>query len=247
MIVFLSETKAYEDRMQVIAKKIGFQNLVAIGPKGRAGGLCMLWVNDLEVEILEFNSNMIAIQIKECNVCWSLVGFYGPPYKAKHLKTWINLCALLETIQGPWMCCWDFNVLIDDTEKVRGVCGSSSTPGYLKELMFDLAAMDLGFVGNKFTWSNHRWGRNSIREWLDSGIANIYLRLAFPKATVLHLGGVNSDHCPLLIDTNPDDSFSPRPFRFEAVWAKDPRCYEVINLAWNKNFVGSAGVRTTTL
>ena len=55
-----------------------------------------------------------------------------------------------------------------------------------------------------------------------------------------HLGALNSDHCPLLIDTNPEDAFSPRPFCFEAVWAKDPRCYDVIDLAWKKNVSGSA-------
>ena len=229
--------------MQFVAKKIGFQNFIAIGPKGRAGGICLFWENDLEVDILEYNSNMIAIRIKECNVWWSLVGFYGPPYMAKRLKAWINLRALLETIQGPWLCCGDFNVMMDDFEKEGGVCGSSSIPSYLKDIMFDLGAVDLGFAGNKFTWSNRRWGRNSIRERLDRGIANIEWRLAFPKANVIHLSAVNSDHCPLLIDTNPQDSFSPRPFRFEAVWAKDPRCYEVINQAWKKQFVGSVGFR----
>ena len=54
-----------------------------------------------------------------------------------------------------------------------------------------------------------------------------------------HLGALNSDHCPLLIDTNPNDSFSLRPFRFEAIWAKDPRCYNVIDEAWKNEFYGS--------
>ena len=65
--------------MNVVAKLIRFQNLVALGPKGRAGGICMLWSNEVDIELLEFNSHMIAITIKDCAVSWSLVGFYGPP------------------------------------------------------------------------------------------------------------------------------------------------------------------------
>uniref|UniRef100_A0A2N9HH03 Reverse transcriptase domain-containing protein n=1 Tax=Fagus sylvatica TaxID=28930 RepID=A0A2N9HH03_FAGSY len=193
-IVFLSETKANEDRMQVVAKKIGFQNFIAIGPKGRVGGVCLFWENDLELD------------------------FYGPPYKAKRLKAWINLRALLETIQGPWLCCGDFNVMMDDSEKEGGVSRGISLHGVIVD------GEETPFVSG----------------WTE-GITNIEWRLAFPKANVIHLGAINSDHCPLLIDTNPEDSFSPRPFRFEAVWAKDPRCYEVINQAWKKQFVGSAG------
>ena len=72
------------------------------------------------------------------------------------------------------------------------------------------------------------------------GFVSVGWKLAFPKAAVYHLGALNSDHRPFLVDTNPADYFSPRPFRFEAVWAKDPRCFEVINKAWKKDFLGSA-------
>uniref|UniRef100_A0A2N9H0H1 aminobutyraldehyde dehydrogenase n=1 Tax=Fagus sylvatica TaxID=28930 RepID=A0A2N9H0H1_FAGSY len=188
-ILFLSETKAGEQRMKDVARMIGFQNLVTISPKGRADGICLLCSNDLDVEILESNSHLIAIQIRDCNDLASVAVI--------------------------------FNVVIDDSEKEGGTAGSSSTPSFLKELLFYLAAVDLGFVGNKFTWTNRRWGRHAIRERLDRGIANIDWRLAFPRASVYHLGTVNSDHCPLIINDNPVDSFSPRTFHFDAVWAKD--------------------------
>uniref|UniRef100_A0A2N9HEV9 Uncharacterized protein n=1 Tax=Fagus sylvatica TaxID=28930 RepID=A0A2N9HEV9_FAGSY len=128
----------------------------------------------------------------------------------------------------------------DDTEKDGGKSGSSSTLSFLKNFLFDLSAVDLGFFGNRFTWSNKRWGRHCIRERLDRGFASVGWKLAFPKAAVYHLGALNSNHSPLLVDTNPVDYFAPRPFRFEAVWAKDPRCFEVINKAWKKDFLGSA-------
>ena len=46
-IVFLSETKASDSRINDVEKMIGFLNCVAIGPKGRSGGICLLWLDDL--------------------------------------------------------------------------------------------------------------------------------------------------------------------------------------------------------
>jgi hypothetical protein len=168
-----------------------------------------------------------------------MVGFYGPTYHHKRRKAWINLCALLESFEGPWLCFGDFNSTLDANEKKGGRNGSSSASRYLSELMFDLGVVDLGFVGAKFTWCNNRWGKGCIRERLDRGIANPSWRVAFPRATVLHLGAIQFDHCPILIDTNPVDVHAPRPFRFEAMWANDPRCFNVVNEAWQREVFGS--------
>lgn len=166
MFVFLSETKASDNRMEFVAKAIGFPHFTDIGLKGRAGGICLLWAKEIDVELLEFNANTIAIKVRECNVSWALIGFSGPSNRAKKLKAWTNLHAFLETIEEWWLCFGDLNTIIDDIEKDRGKSGSSSTLSFLKNLLFDLGVVDLGFSGNKFTWSNKRWGRHCIRERL---------------------------------------------------------------------------------
>ena len=99
---------------------------------------------------------MIVISIKDCSVFWTLIDFYGPLYKTKRLKAWIDLHALLVSNQGLWTCFCDFNVIIDDFEKEGGKLGGLSTSSFLKELLFDLAAVDLGFSGCQFTWRNKR-------------------------------------------------------------------------------------------
>ena len=78
-----------------------------------------------------------------------------------------------------------------------------------------------------------RWGNVAIKERLDRGLASISWRLVFLNAFVQHLGALNSDHLPILLDINPNDCFSPCPFRFEAAWIWDERCQEVIEQAWN--------------
>ena len=81
--------------------------------------------------------------------------------------------------------------------------GNSATTNYLKELIFEFGAIDLGCFGNAFTWARGRWGSVVIKKRLDKGIASISWCLAFHIATVTHLGAIKFDHTPILLDTNP--------------------------------------------
>ena len=74
---------------------------------------------------------------------------------------------------------------------------------------------------------------------MDRGISSMSWRLVFPKATIRHLGAINSNHCPTLLDTQPDDHYLPRPFRFEAAWSRDTKCYGIIDEAWKEEVEGS--------
>ena len=45
------------------------------------------------------------------------------------------------------------------------------------------------------------------------------------------------------MDTNPEDSFAHRPFRFEAAWVRDNECNDVVEKAWNEKVGGLALVK----
>ena len=113
----------------------------------------------------------------------------------------------------------------------------------LKELLFEFNAVDLGFSGNKFTWAKGNWGSAPIKRRLNRGVASISWRLAYPNAAISHIGAIKSDHSPILLDTNPKDSFTHRPFRFEAAWLRDESCHSVIENAWNIQASGSEFIK----
>ena len=73
---------------------------------------------------------------------------------------------------------------------------------------------------------------------MDRGVGGISWRGIFPKATIYHLGAVDSDHCPLLLDNIPSNFSAPRPLRFEATLVRDLRSFVVINQAWSSEFKG---------
>lgn len=142
-------------------------------------------------------------------------GFYGPPYARKKRKAWENLATVVESIQTPWVCIRDFNFTLNEEEKYGGKIGESSSNNFLQDLMFNIGAMDLVFSGNQFIWANGKWGKAIVKRRLDRAISSISWRLAFPKATVNHLGAIGSNHTLIILDTNPTNTFAHRPFRFE--------------------------------
>ena len=150
-LLFLSETKAKEFRMDFVKRVLKFDYKIVVEAKGKAGGLCIMWKAGIFASLVEFEKNLIAVKISDAMSKWLFVGFYGPPYYSKKKRAWVNLTGLLETYQGPWVCMGYFNFTVNEEEKKGGRKGSSSAPNYLKELMFEFGAIDLGYSGSKFT------------------------------------------------------------------------------------------------
>lgn len=81
--------------------------------------------------------------------------------------------------------------------------------------------LDLGFTGQKFTWSNCR-KNNLILERLDHFLANPLWLAKFPQTLVTHLSRTHSDHCPLILSTNPNSRHASKPFRLKSIWSNHP-------------------------
>lgn len=69
-----------------------------------------------------------------------------------------------------------------------------------RDMIDECGFMDLGFMGNRFTWSKHFVVGNPIWERLDRGLANDTWFLKFPGTIVHHLQCTSLDHYPLLIN-----------------------------------------------
>ncbi|XP_062005881.1 uncharacterized protein LOC133723064 [Rosa rugosa] len=98
------------------------------------------------------------------------------------------------------------------------------------------ALFDLKFRGPKFTWENKREDSGEVvRERLDRVIGNAVWLSSWPDSITHHEPRIGSDHCPLVLYTHPRVKIGPKLFRFEATWADDPECEEIINTNWSSN------------
>ncbi|GLT95486.1 hypothetical protein SLE2022_131660 [Rubroshorea leprosula] len=134
----------------------------------------------------------------------------------------------------PWMLIGDFNDVIEQSEKFGGnpVC-QARIRAYL-DCMNICRMIDLGFIGNRFTWANMRFSHQLIRERLDRAWANPDWKLLFPEAALFHLPRTSSDHCPLLLDLNPSyPRVGTRPFRMEKFWLNHPEFQNLVHQIWS--------------
>lgn len=106
-------------------------------------------------------------------------------------------------MQGPWLAIGDFNSVLSSVDKLGGKVVASSRNGGLRRIMEDHGLIDLRFEGHAYTWNNKRRGLANIQERLDRGIAKEEWRIRFPEAKISHLVALNSNHKPLLLQTNP--------------------------------------------
>ena len=89
-------------------------------------------------------------------------------------------------------------------EKMGGLPLNGSRLIAFRDCIDQCGLMDLGFHGPKFMWTNKNsiWHRN-IKERLDRGLGNSEWKIHFPRTEIHHLPRTKSDHCPILMDTDP--------------------------------------------
>lgn len=114
---------------------------------------------------------------------------------------------------GPWVICGFLNLIFVHVDKMRGSWASFQRK--IHNLWNRANLIDLGFVNNRFTWSNLQLGVARIIVRLDRACANPAWTSIFLRTNVCHLNFGLSEHCPILLDTYPiTNRKGSKPFRF---------------------------------
>lgn len=133
----------------------------------------------------------------------------------------------------------DLNEIASSDENFGGKNFGSTSRKYLENFITDTGLIDIGFIGNIFTWRNKREGLGHIRQRLDRALANETWKLMFPNETLTHLPASNSDHNPILLTLLKENQNKPYPFKFLSAWTRDPTSKNVVKNAWSKQLTGS--------
>ncbi|KAH7846943.1 hypothetical protein Vadar_019991 [Vaccinium darrowii] len=212
-----------------------------VDPVGIAGGLAVLWKQDLNVRLIRRSSFFIEVVIINdvTGREWHLINLYANSIDRVRKEQWAELKRHRQQTVGDWVLWGDFNDLLWDDEKRGGRQREVWALRAFREFVTDMEAIDLGFSGYPVTWVNRRFGNGLIQERLDRVLVSPGWRMKYDKAQVKHLFAVGSDHAALLLDTDPPNYMGHRHFRFDSRWTTDSESYEVVKRGWNMQSKGS--------
>ncbi|KAB2632299.1 hypothetical protein D8674_028546 [Pyrus ussuriensis x Pyrus communis] len=239
-MIFLSETKMKDHRILGVRRRLGYVHGFDVSPVGSAGGLSLWWEDNLEVNIIFSSKHIVdAVMRIKGQTHWSrITGVYGTPYRVEKNLFWEWMVNHFTPTDIPWICGGDFNEFLWDHEKYGGVEVLYNRLRFLEEFLSSSQLMDLGFNGPAFTWRGMRKGE-WVEERLDRVMANEKWQQLWPNSQVMHETVLASDHCPVILISNIEGQKGRKMFRFEAYWATEEECKNLVEKCWDRRHNGS--------
>jgi exonuclease III len=249
-IIFLIETKFlssdFQKRLKIPGDSYPNSFIVdcIISNSNRRGGLCMLWTNNVNLNIIAYNDRYIDcyVDCTDTDPGWRATGLYGFSSQQQKPET----CDLIKNLfqntnHDHWLLFGDFNMVLNHAEKLGGRDINSSHTNLFQDTLNDCNMQDIGWHGDIYTWSNNQETSHHIKERQDRFCASSAWLSKFPRSTNYHLPFHSSDHIPILLvfgthyDFRNDSHHSHTIKRFEHLWLQDPQSHTIIREEWFKN------------
>ena len=161
----------------------------------------------------------------------SITFVYGHPEYAKREEVWCKLKELKLLTHPNWLYFGDFDQILSKEDKFSFNQGSLLGVESFHHLISELALCDLVASGQRFTWMNRRKEDNFVMERLDRAFASVDWINAYPNYALRNFPIIRSDHGPIILDIDLQQSFRRRPFRFEYIWTSHHLCMNVVKQA----------------
>ncbi|KAL5570730.1 hypothetical protein UlMin_020327 [Ulmus minor] len=234
-LVFLSETLSSKNQMERLRIKLGFSGMLLWEKEGRSGGLCLLWSDTINVQLLSGSKGHIDVRVFSSDSnCWRFTGLYGSPDTSLRHQFWNLMKRLGDSSTFPWLCGGDLNEILFNHEKHGGIERAHYLMSNFRETLNYCGLADLGYRGPKFTWCRGK-ATNLVQERLDRMLGNCEWMDLFPNSYVHHLNLKGSDHRPLLVELLKADEFSNfgkswkrGRFHFEKAWVEETEYSKII-------------------
>lgn len=233
-IIFLMETRAPEERVERVRRRLKYKNMFCVEAIGRSGGLCLFWNDEVQLQIFHSSQNFIhtSILLNASGSLFDCSFIYGNPTFRQRRGLWTRILRFQQDRSSPWCCLGDFNELLSHFEK-EGV--RPHFPGraeIFRDFLNTSGLMDFDLKGCSFTWASNP--RNGIvtREKLDRILMNWPCRQMFPNAIGTALPAITSDHSPILLHIFPKER-SGKSFNYEVFWDEHSECSDIVHLGWH--------------
>ena len=150
---------------------------------GKSGGLAMIWKKGTTIRLKSCSNSHIDVIVegKADQDPWRATGFYGQPDSGKRKISWSLLEMLNKQCNMPWVVYGDFNEITHADEKIGWFDRDATQMWEFRECLSRCGLIDLGFVGQRYTWCNGRLGEQRTLIRLDRGVANKAWRSMFRR------------------------------------------------------------------
>lgn len=157
-MVFLMETKNKNNVLERVRKRIQFQSMFTIEPVGIAGGLAIMWDEEVKVEVEGSTGELINVKCTDLHRGDLMrISFLHASTKfQERLRHWRDVKNSNYLSPLPWLCIGDFNEILYHWEKV----GCREVDRYriaaFRSFIDDCSLMDIESKGCTYTWANNR-------------------------------------------------------------------------------------------
>lgn len=133
---FLIETKCGAEQMERVARMLGFNNFEIVEARGTAGGLILMWTDDVNIEMEWKSDRIIGCDILDYDRVkrWSIFACHGTPYNSEKRTFWEDFEEVIKNIINHWLIIGDLNEVVSQEEK-WGAKSVWRKELYLKEFM----------------------------------------------------------------------------------------------------------------
>jgi len=214
--LFLAKTWLEEARLGSICDSLQFGHYFGVSRITRGGGLAIFWKLGFNLDVESSSQNHIDVVINKGKAdAWRFTGIYGAPETHLRLVFWDLIRGLYRQCSLPWLCGGDFNEILKSHEKSGGRLRPQGQIDQFREVLDECNLIDLGYSGNKFTWSKSYPNGGMVWERLDKAVGSVDWYDLYPATCVQTLTCVSFDHSLICIRLEWIVVKSSRPWRFE--------------------------------
>ncbi|KAJ8769457.1 hypothetical protein K2173_002947 [Erythroxylum novogranatense] len=148
-IVTLVETRISSHTANLVISKLNFSRSHRVEARGFAGGIWIVWNDNIELEVLQNHTQFIHCRVKKRPaVHWVFVSFvYGSPQKSIRKLLWAEFLTIACTMSTPWLLAGDFNAILCRAEKKGSISRTYGGDPDFQNFIFSAGLRDMGLMG----------------------------------------------------------------------------------------------------
>jgi len=151
------------------------------------GKIWYFWRTDWEGSIILDTMQQITIKFKIRNHFFLITAVYARCIALERLELWEELEDIVSREQCPWVVGGDFNVILNEEEKLGGLEFTQNEAYDFSSCITACALIEVRTSGSKYTWWNGRIEGECIFKRLDRILVNQEFIDLLPSSEVHHL------------------------------------------------------------